>query len=69
MRSVAPSLKERARRKRPARPAPVQRGGECVEVAGASDAVLVSDSQDLGRTALAMGSLSWSRFLGFVTQT
>ncbi|MFF0288987.1 DUF397 domain-containing protein [Streptomyces sp. NPDC005262] len=44
-------------------------GGECMEVAASADAVLVRDSKDLGRTAFAVGSLSWSRFLGFVAQT
>ncbi|WP_079166574.1 DUF397 domain-containing protein [Streptomyces oceani] len=39
-------------------------GGECVEVAAASDAVRVRDSKEVGRAALAFSPAAWRAFVG-----
>ncbi|MFD8455172.1 DUF397 domain-containing protein [Streptomyces antimycoticus] len=41
-------------------------GGECVEVAVTAHAVLVRDSKDPARPALAVGRDGWARFVQHV---
>ena len=43
-------------------------GGNCVEVAGRQDAVLVRDSKDVSRPHLTATPAAWSTFLDFTTQ-
>ena len=43
-------------------------GGNCVEVAGGRDTVLVRDSKDVSRPHLAAAPVAWSAFLDFVTR-
>ncbi|MFI1395413.1 DUF397 domain-containing protein [Streptomyces sp. NPDC020681] len=40
-------------------------GGECVEVAATTGAVLVRDSKDLGRPHLSVGLTGWSDFVRY----
>ncbi|MFE1435590.1 DUF397 domain-containing protein [Streptomyces griseoaurantiacus] len=40
-------------------------GGQCVEVAAGMGAVLVRDSKDTTRTALAVHPATWTQFVAF----
>ncbi len=46
-----------------------QQGGNCVEVAAASDVVYVRDSKDREGPALAFSTGAWSEFASFAAAT
>ncbi|WP_016907652.1 DUF397 domain-containing protein [Streptomyces xiaopingdaonensis] len=44
-------------------------GGDCVEVAGAGDAVYVRDTKDRGKPALGVPGGGWSAFVAHLAAT